>query len=243
MKCIILSIYLLTLANFTFAQATFSKVYDHFGRELGEEGRNIEETTYGFIIFSTGGTESFESRLGVRCIDQTGDEVSLHEYGEPGTDMFSGSSNSGFTTTNGTYIIGTSYHFNHIDSTSNPVLAEFNDNGELLNQYIHYTQETTIGRTAIQLSDGSYMLVGGTNDTPSGDPGTIILKLDSNFEYEWFNTYLGEIGKSLTASSVVEAWDGGWILGCSRTDFTTFGDCEDLVVRKMTSQLSETARI
>jgi hypothetical protein len=228
MKWIILTMYLLTLANFTFAQTTFSKVYDHFNRELGEEARNIEESSIGFIVFSTAATDALESRLGVRCIDQTGEGVSIHEYGELNTDRFSGWANSGFKTIENTYIIGASYHFNHPDSTSNLVLAEFDENGETLNEYVHYSQETTIGNTAIQLTDGSYILAGGTNETPNNYPGAVLLKLNSEFEFEWINIYPGQNQKSLVVYSIVEAWDEGWILGCNGIDYSTFGNCEDL---------------
>jgi hypothetical protein len=228
MSRLILPVFFSLFLNSVLGQETFSKVFDHANQELTDEGKNIEETDFGYIVFDVGFNEDLLARQGVRGIDFQGNSLFFEEHGENNYRQFCGWANSGVKTQDGNFIIGSSAHHISEDSVSNPVLFKISPSGELLDSFRRPSEETTIGHSAIELEDGRYLWIGGTNDTPNGYAGAHLLMFSSEFELEWEQTYLGGGAKSLIGYSAVEVNEGGWIIGCYGWDNSTFGDCEDL---------------
>ncbi|MFZ6050435.1 T9SS type A sorting domain-containing protein [Halocola ammonii] len=207
---------------------TFSKVYDHFDRELLEEAYNIEETANGYIIFYAGGAaDGVSTRLGVRTIDWEGNSLFLHEYGDDSTRMFAGWANSGFEVSDDSYAIGNGFDTVGVSNSSNSKLMLFNSSGELQNSFT-YIDSLANGGSGVINADNFYYIYGNSLDTPNELLGGYLMKISEDLELVWKKVYPNEGSENLSFNSCTEAHEGGFIIGGRVTDFDTFGVCEDL---------------
>lgn len=77
------------------------------------------------------------------------------------------------------------------------------------------------GSSAVETSDGQYIIVGQDYDTGEGKKGALYFKLDASGELLWHNFIHQEDGSSTVLTSVVETTDGSFIAMGSSIKYNT----------------------
>jgi len=203
---------IISILSISFCNAqTFSRIYDFQNRNGFNQAINIEPTDYGYLIFQKGVAEDWETQggIGVLGIDEEGNIVFDKEFGNLGFVNDVGWANSGDITEQGTYIVSGIRLLNELGDVT---FYEFDENGDSIQSYIYTSPFWDEANAVIQSDDGGYVIVGRTNDTNSGDFGGLLLKLNSEAEFEWLQ-YYEDSGNDINGISVINSHEGGYILG------------------------------
>jgi len=190
-----------------------------YGDASGDKGKSVIETIdSGFII--TGYTYSYDDNGGgdiwVVKTDEEGNEQWNNTYGGHGYDRGSDI----IETRDGCYMIAGG--FAPVDQYWDDVcLLKIDENGNEIWMKLYGGNDRDCANAIIQLSDGSYVVAGTTHSyglSVAGDFIPWVLKVDENGEMLWNKTFGGRFQDSL--NDIVEADDGGFILGGSTNSFT-----------------------
>ena len=106
------------------------------------------------------------------------------------------------------------------------ILLKINEQGVILDSFEHDSDDTVYsGLVSVQLENGDYLVGGLTLDTPNGELGGALMKVNSTFQLDWMKTYTGAPYEEYEIYSIVETDDGGALLGFRKTDFSSFNEC------------------
>ena len=188
------------------------------GKESDTSSSVIETKDSGFMI--TGFTYSYDEYGGhdiwVIKTDNEGFEQWNKTYGGTGWDRGSDI----IETRDGCYMIAGG--FSPVDQYWDDVcLLKIDENGNELWMKLYGGNDQDCAYAIIQLSDGSYVVAATTHSyglSVAGDFTPWVLKVDENGNMLWNKTFGGRLHDTLL--DIVEADDGGFILGGLTNSFT-----------------------
>jgi hypothetical protein len=215
-----------------------NKIWDRtFGGNGGDKGKSVIETKYsGFIII--GYTYSYGTPGGdiwVVKTDEEGIEQWNKTYGGNGYDV----GNDIIETNDNCYMIvggivpeGSSWR--------DVCLIKIDENGDELWRKLYGGIDLDSAASVIQLSDNSYVISASTQSyglSIAGDVKAWVIKTNENGDMQWNKTFGGR--ESDVLHNIVEADDGGFVLGGSTNSFTDgwagawLVKCDDYVPPKL----------
>ncbi|MBL4755252.1 MAG: T9SS type A sorting domain-containing protein [Flavobacteriales bacterium] len=192
-------------------QVYFNNQYDFY---KGLDGAtSVLEIDSGYLV--VGGFRDStlgDRKLGILHLDINGNVISKISYGKFNADYWSGWSGSLTQTADGGFALGGSID---IGSTSRAMLWRFDKNMDTLWTKTYgspaYDQ---IGYQCKQTLDGSFVMIGATNQ--SGNEDILLIKTDSLGNLLWNTTYGG--GQDEPGFTIDVCYDGGYIIGGEKID-------------------------
>ena len=171
----------------------------------------------GFIISGTTnsyGTGGFDAYL-IR-IDINGDTLWTKTYGGPEDDW---TASANITSDNGLLITGATSSFGN--GQEDIFLLRTDHNGDTLWIRTYGGSGTDWALSAYQISGGGFIVIGRTNSFGAGSNDLYLLRIDSNGDSLWAQTY-GDTGDE-SGSSVKQTSDEGFILTGHTSSFGSGG--------------------
>ncbi|MCK4233789.1 hypothetical protein KAX75_05135, partial [candidate division WOR-3 bacterium] len=185
-----------------------------YGGDEFDKGSSVFQTSYdGYII--AGYTYSFgagNSDVYLIKTDSLGDTLWTKTYGGSEFDK----SSSVFQTSNGGYIIG-GYTQSFGTGEGDVYLIKTDSVGDTIWTKTYGGSNPDVGSSVAQISDGGYIISGGTTSFATGNSDVYLIKTDSFGDTVWTKTYGGtswDVGYS-----VVQTYDEGYVVAAVTTSF------------------------
>lgn len=179
-----------------------------FGRSYDDTGFDVKQTSDGgYIIVGRTGVWSSNSQIWVIKTDSNGNTVWDSTLGGPGNQI-DGWDDGYYVEelADGSFVIGGTAHFSgHTDLDA--ALIKLDSNGDELWAKSYGGSGHDRCNEFVQLSDGGFALVGGTQSFGAGGNDAYLIRTDTNGNSLWTKTFGGseeDVGQSIQALSDTE---------------------------------------
>ena len=213
--------FLLSTIN-SFSQIKFNYTYENMTWAMGRNVFALSDTGYAIV----GGAQMINEKLNISILatDSFGNELWIKHYGNDTINTYHGAENACIKT-NGGYVLAASingggYVGTHFVDTASILIVKFNEVFDTLWTRKYFTDTNFIATRGIcATDDGGYLIVGETelnNDSvwTSNQTKGLMLKVDSEGNYEWFKSY-GTDEHMDNFYKCVQTHDGGYLVGGS----------------------------
>jgi hypothetical protein len=203
-----------------YAQAPDTVWTRAYGAEHHEMGECIQSTTDGNFVIAGSNHSNIRGAADIYLvkIDPAGDTLWTQRYGTYDTEM-------GFSVVEkddeGFFVIGNLYHY--IGYVSRDVIFIQTDRygNEIQTSYIIGSEDDFVQQIK-KLSNGDYLVVGGTDSFGAGDYDLWLLYLDSTGDTVWTKTIGGANREWGFAVDVTP--DGDYVIAGGKNNYETFGE-------------------
>jgi len=185
---------------------TFARTYGGFASDGGHA--LLETSDGGFLI--TGYTYSAgtgDADVLVIKTDQNGETEWVQTYGSTGTEYGYGCSETGDS-----YLI-TGYTTSHDSRSKDIYLLNIDKQGGLVWENQFGGTSWDVGTSVCVTPDNNYLVCGFTHSYGAGEEDIYLLKIDSEGNEIWSQTYGGK--RAEMGNTILPASDGGYVIGAS----------------------------